>query len=128
LSKFIGKNQPDLIPLSAQPIAFWELLEKGSIPKECLLREYTAQQFVERLVHYVLSVPNKSFSMAQLSRLLEQLDPRLQIFFFKRLKETSPQPQRICTSLLWFYGRISSSFIHINHPRSLASSPLSVEK
>jgi len=61
LSKFIGKNPPDLIPLSTQPIAFLELFEKGSIPKECLLSEYTAQQFVERLVHYVLSVPNKSF-------------------------------------------------------------------
>jgi hypothetical protein len=28
--------------------------------------------------------------MAQLSNLLEQLDPKAQVFFFKRLKETSP--------------------------------------
>lgn len=98
----MGKNPPDLIPLSAQPIAFWELLEKGSIPEEYLLSEYTAQQFVERLVHYVLSVPNKSFSMAQLSMLLEQLDPRLQIFFFKRLKETSPQSLKEFAPL--YYG------------------------
>ncbi len=28
--------------------------------------------------------------MAQLGHLLEQLDPRLQVFFFRRLKETSP--------------------------------------
>jgi hypothetical protein len=29
--------------------------------------------------------------MGELSQLLEQLDPRAQVFFFKKLKETSPE-------------------------------------
>ena len=78
-------------------------LAVGKLPDGYLETEYVAQQFVERLVHYVLSVPAGSYTMAQLSHLLEQLDPRAQVFFFKRLKETrsgeangrtnrSPQP------------------------------------
>jgi hypothetical protein len=50
-----------------------------------------AEQFVERLVHYILSVHTGSYTMAQLGKLLEQLEPKAQIFFFKRLKETSPE-------------------------------------
>ncbi len=81
---------PDPIPIAARAIFFWELLEAGRVPDEYLGTEYVAEQFVERLVHYVLSVPSKSISMPQLSTLLEQIDPRQQVFFFKRLKETSP--------------------------------------
>lgn len=74
---------PDPIPLSAQPIPFGELLESGKVPEEFLATEYITQQFVERLIHYILSVPLKSFSMPQLSQILEQMDPRHQVLFFK---------------------------------------------
>ncbi len=83
-------SPPDPVPLSAQAIPFWELLETGKVPNEYLRTEYVAQQFVERLVHYALSLPSKSVPVPQLSTILEQISPRQQIFFFKRLKETSP--------------------------------------
>lgn len=78
------------IPFAAQAIPFEEFLTQGKLPDGYLNSEYVSQQFVERLVHYILSVPSGSYTMAQLSQLLEQLDPRTQVFFFKRLKETSP--------------------------------------
>ena len=81
---------PDPVPVAAQAIPFWELLETGTVPEEYLRTEYVTQQFVERLVHYVLSIPAKSISTPQLSTILEQIDARQQMFFFKRLKETSP--------------------------------------
>ena len=40
--------------------------------------------------------------MPQLAALLEQLDPRHQIFFFKRLKETSPESLKHFKQL--YYG------------------------
>lgn len=40
--------------------------------------------------------------MAQLSRLLEQIDSRAQVFFFKRLKETSPESLKDFAPL--YYG------------------------
>jgi hypothetical protein len=83
-------SQNQAIPFAAQAIPFDEFLATGKLPEGYLSSEYIAQQFVERLVHYVLSVPSGSYTMAQLSQLLEQLDPRSQVFFFKRLKETSP--------------------------------------
>lgn len=78
------------IPFAAQAVPFDEFLASGKIPDGYITSDYVAEQFVERLVHYVLSVPSGSYTMAQLSHLLEQLDPRHQVFFFKRLKETSP--------------------------------------
>jgi len=81
----------DPLPFAAQAIPFHEYLASGSIPEGVLTSEYIAQQFVERLVHYVLTVPSGSYSMSQLAKLLEGIDPRNQIFFFKRLKETSPE-------------------------------------
>ena len=78
------------IPFAAQAVPFHEFLETGKLPEGLITSDYLAEQFVERLVHYVLSVPAGSFTMAHLGQLLEQLDPRHQIFFFKRLKETSP--------------------------------------
>lgn len=95
-------SPPYPLPLSAQAIPFWDLLESGKIPQEYLRTEYVTQQFVERLVHYVLSVPSKSISMPQLSVILEQIDPRQQVFFFKRLKETSPHSLQEFASL--YYG------------------------
>lgn len=83
--------QPPSTPFAAQAIPFAEFLEAGKLPDGYLTSEYVAQQFVERLVHYILSVPSGSYSMAQLIKLLEQLEPRVQIFFFQRLKETSPE-------------------------------------
>jgi hypothetical protein len=83
--------QQQSIPFAAQAIPFDEFLASGKLPVGYLTTEYMAQQFVERLVHYVLSVQAGSYTMAQLSQLLEQLDPRAQVFFFKRLKETSPE-------------------------------------
>lgn len=78
------------IPFAAQAVPFDEFLSSGKIPDGFITSDYVAEQFVERLVHYVLSVPSGSFTMAQLGHLLEQLDPRHQVLFFKRLKETSP--------------------------------------
>lgn len=79
------------LPFASQAVPFSEFLETGKIPEEYGASDYIVQQFVERLVHYVLSVPPNSFSMPQLAALLEQLDPRNQVFFFKKLKETSPE-------------------------------------
>ena len=72
------------------------------MPGEYLKTEYVTQQFVERLVHYVLSIPSKSISIPQLSAILEQIDARQQIFFFKRLKETSPHSLKEFAPL--YYG------------------------
>lgn len=90
------------IPFAAQAIPFDEFLKSGKLPDGYLPSDYVAQQFVERLVHYVLSVPTGSYTMAQLAQLLEQLDPRHQILFFKRLKETSPQSLKDFAPL--YYG------------------------
>ena len=90
------------IPFAAQPVPFHEFLETGKLPEGLITSDYVAQQFVERLVHYVLSVPAGSFTMAHLGQLLEQLDPRHQIFFFKRLKETSPESLKDFAPL--YYG------------------------
>ncbi len=85
----VERKEP--IPFAAQPIPFNEFLATGKLPDGYLTSEYIAQQFVERLVHYILSVPSGSYTMGELSQLLEQLDPRAQVFFFKKLKETSPE-------------------------------------
>jgi hypothetical protein len=90
------------LPFAAQAVPFDEFLSAGKLPNGYLETEYVAQQFVERLVHYVLSVPAGSYTMAQLSHLLEQLDPRAQVFFFKRLKETSPESLKDFAPL--YYG------------------------
>lgn len=95
-----GQNQS--VPFAAQAIPFDEFLASGKLPEGYLTSEYVAQQFVERLVHYILSVPSGSYTMAQLSQLLEQLDPRAQVFFFKRLKETSPDSLKDFAPL--YYG------------------------
>ncbi len=90
------------IPLAAQAIDFNDILNSGTIPKEYLASDYLTQQWVERFVHYVLCIPGKSYSMPQLASLLEQLDPRYQVFFFKRLKETSPESLKHFAPL--YYG------------------------
>jgi len=95
-------RQEQSIPFAAQAIPFDEFLAAGKLPEGYLPTEYLAQQFVERLVHYVLSVPAGDYTMAQLSHLLEQLDPRAQVFFFKRLKETSPESLKDFAPL--YYG------------------------
>ena len=94
--------QPTDVPFAAQSVPFAELVKTGKIPDEYLSTDYVAQQFVERLVHYVLSVPGNSYTMPQLARLLEQLDPRHQVFFFKKLKETSPNSLKHFAPL--YYG------------------------
>jgi hypothetical protein len=93
---------PPLTPFAAQAIPFEEYLASGKIPEGLITSEYIGQQFVERLVHYVLSVPAGSYAMAQLGQLLEQLDGRNQVFFFKRLKETSPESLKDFAPL--YYG------------------------
>ncbi|MBI4401928.1 MAG: hypothetical protein HY581_09880 [Nitrospirae bacterium] len=93
---------PTPIPFAAQAVPFNEFLAAGKIPDGFISSDYVAQQFVERLVHYVLSVPSGSYTMAQLGQLLEQLDPRHQVFFFKRLKETSPESLKDFAPL--YYG------------------------
>jgi hypothetical protein len=97
----VSAAQPS-IPFAAQAIPFDEFLVKGKLPDGYLPSEYVSQQFVERLVHYVLSVPAESYSMSQLGKLLEQLDPRAQVYFFKRLKETSPESLKHFAPL--YYG------------------------
>lgn len=94
--------QQSAIPFAAQSIPFDQFLAEGKLPEGFLTTEYVAQQFVERLVHYILSVPSGSYTMAQLSQLLEQLDPRSQVFFFKKLKETSPDSLKDFAPL--YYG------------------------
>jgi len=95
-------RQERSVPFAAQAIPFEEFLASGKLPDGYLNSEYVTQQFVERLVHYVLSVPAGSFTMAQLSQLLDQIEPRAQIFFFKRLKETSPESLKDFAPL--YYG------------------------
>lgn len=96
-------NKP--IPFAAQAVPFYEYLASGKLPSGLITSEYIAEQFVERLVHYVLSVPSGSYTMAQLGHLLEQLDPRHQVFFFKRLKQTSPDSLKDFAPL--YYGFMS---------------------
>jgi hypothetical protein len=98
----VTSSQPPSIPFAAQAVPFDELLATGKIPEGLLTSDYVSEQFVERLVHYVLSVPTGSYSMGQLGKLLEQLDPRSQVFFFKRLKENSPDSLKDFAPL--YYG------------------------
>lgn len=98
----MSSRQDQSVPFASQAIPFDELLATGKLPDGLITSEYVAQQFVERLVHYILSVPSGSYTMAQLSHLLEQLDPRAQVFFFKRLKETSPDSLKDFAPL--YYG------------------------
>ena len=93
---------PSPIPFAAQAVPFHEYLASGTLPDGLITSDYVAEQFVERLVHYVLSVPSGSYTMPQLGKLLEQLDPRHQVFFFKRLKETSPESLKDFAPL--YYG------------------------
>jgi len=98
----VTSSQESSLPLAAQAIPFDHFLASGKLPEGYLSTEYLAQQFVERLVHYVLSVPAGSYTMAQLGQVLEQIDPKAQIFFFKRLKETSPESLKDFAPL--YYG------------------------
>ena len=95
------QGQKDL-PFPSRAVPFSEFLVTGKIPQEYVASDYIVQQFVERLVHYVVSVPAGSFTMPQLAALLEQLDPRHQVFFFKKLKETSPHSLKHFAQL--YYG------------------------
>lgn len=101
--KFVKQDQVENeLPFASQAVPFNEFLETGKIPQEFVTSDYIAQQFVERLVHYVLSVPAEGYTMSQLAALLEQLDSRHQIFFFKKLKETSPESLKHFKQL--YYG------------------------
>jgi hypothetical protein len=97
----VTTHQEPSVPFAAQAIPFDEFLASGKLPEGYLASEYLAQQFVERLVHYVLSAPT-SYTMAQLGSLLEQINPRAQVLFFKRLKETSPESLKDFAPL--YYG------------------------
>ena len=98
----VTSSQQPSIPFAAQAIPFDEFLASGKLPFGYLASDYITQQFVERLVHYVLSVPTGSYTMAQLGQLLEQLNSRAQVLFFKRLKETSPESLKDFAPL--YYG------------------------
>jgi hypothetical protein len=93
------------IPFAAQAISFQDMLASGKIPDGLITSPYIAEQFTERLVHYVLSIPTGSYSMANLSKVLEQLDGRQQVAFFKKLKETSPESLKVFAPL--YYGFMS---------------------
>lgn len=93
------------VPFAAQAVPFPEMLATGKIPEGMLSTPYVAEQFTERLVHYVLSVPSGSYTMANLSKLVEQLDPRQQVSFFRKLKETSPESLKHFAPL--YYGFMS---------------------
>jgi len=101
----VADFQPAKVPFAAQAVPFREMLSTGKIPDGLITSPYVAEQFVERLVHYVLSVPAGSYSIANLGKLLEQVDPRQQVFFFKRLKETSPDSLKHFAPL--YYGFMS---------------------
>ena len=89
-------------PFAAQAVPFALIIKKGEVSSEYLESDYIMHQFVERLVHYVLSVPQGSFSMSELGKLLEVMDPTHQVLFFKRLKETSPSSLKQFAPL--YYG------------------------
>jgi hypothetical protein len=101
----MSDSHPASVPFAAQAIPFHEMLASGKIPEGLISSPYVGEQFAERLVHYVLSVPAGTYSMANLSKLLEQLDSRQQVFFFKKLKETSPESLKDFASL--YYGFMS---------------------
>jgi hypothetical protein len=101
----VSESQSAAVPFAAQAVPFHEMLATGKIPDGLLASPYVAEQFVERLVHYVLSIPAGSYSMANLSKLLEQVDPRQQVSFFKKLKETSPESLKHFAPL--YYGFMS---------------------
>jgi hypothetical protein len=89
-------------PFAAQAVQFSLIISKGEIPSEFLESDYIMHQFVERLVHYILSVPQGTFSMSELGKLLEIMDSTHQVFFFKRLKENSPSSLKQFAPL--YYG------------------------
>ena len=89
-------------PFAAQAVSFSLIIKKGEIPSEYLESDYIMYQFVERLVHYLLSVPQGSFSMSELGKLLEIMDPTHQVLFFKHLKEHSPSSLKQFAPL--YYG------------------------
>ncbi len=89
-------------PFAAQAVSFAIIIKSGEIPKEYLASDYIMHQFVERLVHYILSVPQGAFSMSELGKLLEIMDPTHQVLFFKRLKENSPSSLKQFAPL--YYG------------------------
>ncbi|MGE0475057.1 MAG: hypothetical protein AB7P17_15590 [Nitrospirales bacterium] len=95
-------SKEENLPFAAQAVSFGEIIKSGKIPPPLLESEYLTQQFVERLVHYVLSVPQGSFSMPELGKVLEEIDPTFQVFFFQRLKENSPQSLKQFAPL--YYG------------------------
>ena len=101
----VPDSQSSAVPFAAQAVSFQEMLATGKIPDGLLSSPYVAEQFVERLVHYVLSIPAGGYSMANLSKLLEQVDPRQQVYFFKKLKETSPESLKHFAPL--YYGFMS---------------------
>jgi hypothetical protein len=89
-------------PFAAQAVPFTQIIKNGKIPAVYLASDYIMHQFVERLVHYLLSVPQGAFSMAELGKLLEMMDPTHQVLFFKRLKENSPNSLKQFAPL--YYG------------------------
>jgi hypothetical protein len=101
----MSDTQSATIPFAAQAIPFAEMLSSGKISDGLITSPYVAEQFTERLVHYVLTVSPATYSMANLSKLLEQLDPRQQVTFFKKLKETSPESLKVFAPL--YYGFMS---------------------
>ena len=103
----MGESPTDQIPFAAQAVPFPEMLATGKIPAGLITSPYVADQFAERLVHYVLSVPAGGFTMANLGKLLEQLDSPHQVFFFKKLKETTSVSD--CHICRLHFGRLGSS-------------------
>ena len=101
----MSSTHPGGGPFAAQAVPFHEMLQTGKIPDGLITSPYVAEQFTERLVHYVLSIPSGSYSMANLSKLLEQLDSRQQVTFFRKLKETSPDSLKDFAPL--YYGFMS---------------------
>ena len=89
-------------PFAAQAVPFTQIIKNGKIPAVYLDSDYIMHQFVERLVHYILSVPEGAFSMSELGKLLEMMDPTHQVLFFKRLKENSPNSLKQFAPL--YYG------------------------
>lgn len=101
----MSDSHPASIPFAAQAVPFQEMLATGKLPEGLISSPYVAEQFTERLVHYVLSVPSGSYSLANLGKLLEQMDSRQQVFFFKKLKGTSPHSLKDFAPL--YYGFMS---------------------
>ncbi len=113
----MSDSQPATVPFAAQAVPFQEMLATGKIPDGLITSPYVAEQFVERLVHYVLSVPAGSYSIANLGKLLEQAragGPAATSILFQEVEGDEPrQSDALRTTVLRFHVRVQRTPFHL---------------